>query len=287
MKTKIQVIPLILLVLSVCLSLNACQLAVPAATSRMPEKSLIGVAIEILDKVPPGPKGNSEYVYAEKKESEFFGMPHYEFPGGNIIACCMIEYETPQGKERINDTGEGLVDLNMAVNVTDEGESQSLTASLYAAEGFDGVFVLRTLFQSGEGIYFVRSNTDEAVYASQLSLDSFTSRSVESKLQDEDGGVIDYAVTVNFGKRTASKTVAILQMDDDNAVLSREEYACHALPAEIVLLTGTEYIIAETTGQGKTTREIIKPEYGSAWYTVYYDSGAICMPKAVNFKEAA
>lgn len=161
----------------------------------------------------------------------------------------------------------GISEGHIAYHTKDDGESVTLTGTIYVIPGSTRYY-FNPVYQSADGSVYAVSGD-----ASMLDSDWDNEGEVFStKLEDEfiisQGGKEEKkssAITLAISYMFAPEKIAVLQMDEHSALVSREEYAPDAVPDSISVEPETAYLIAETyktdgEQQIRVSREIYDEE---------------------------
>lgn len=197
-------------------------------------------------------------IYATRVESDDPHDVEYVFEGidGYAVFSPTIYGEDPRDTYISIIADPGINDIKNGVHsINEDVQEQSIEATIYVANDMDNYqFFLNPVFQDAEGrIYLVAGHSFSTNHMGQSSM-STTSEYTTTI----DGVETTYhgSVCVTFQGVPRPEKIVVLQMDADSHILSREEYAPGALPAEITPADGTDYFLVETHSAEGITREL-------------------------------
>ena len=263
------------ILLATAVLLSGCQLAKEDAQAPQPDR-LAGVFITedhldlfdfeayFEDNAEKLVKGG-ENVISAGESAEYSGRVwaekdghDYEFPGlEGILLIATVETDEETGEDYHSSTsGEEISDVNHHFITTDFEEAVEMTGTVYVAQSPTGSrsFYLNPVYQASDGRVYVESGTG---MTSDCEGGGFSQAMEEKREISENGEKTTERtkVTVNFEFIMPAEKVAFVEMDGENSVIKRTEYAPEDVPAEFE--TGAEYIIVEFIDRdGNVTREI-------------------------------
>lgn len=204
------------------------------------------------------PENSAEYsgrIWAEKVEGKYrdFVFPGVE--GIKLIAYEAVDEET--GDEyQASDTDEGFADVNHHFISTDAEEAVEMEGTLYIAHSPTDTrtFYINPVYQTEDGRIYVVSGSG---MTSDCEGGGFSQQIEEKREVSENGEVTAERtkVKVNFEYIVPPEKVAIVEMDRENCVVNRTEFAAGDVPDSFS--SEAEYIIVEFIAlDGTVTREI-------------------------------
>lgn len=200
-------------------------------------------------------------IYAtesEIPEGESVGPADYTFEGVDGLRYFIVSWSSTASTRpyhaRIGDPGIG--DGHTSINVTDDGESLALEGTIYVAPTPGGrTFYLNPVYKDSDGKVYVTSGS--GVGSDSGIGDSFSQTMKSSTTVTENGKqkTDEMSVTISISVMWAPEKIVILQMNSDNEVTARDEYAPGAAPDGFTPNSGAAYIICEvhsTDANGNT-----------------------------------
>ena len=154
----------------------------------------------------------------------------------------------------------GIADVHMHIDATDEVATISLKGTIYVASRDNYVvFYFNPVYQTSNGeVYAVSgegaSFDDFAAFDGEFFRQTITENSTETYGDTETSYGTE--VEVVLCAMEESKSTAILQFNGNNELLSKNEYAPENLPERIVPISDTQYIIVETTSTDGVSRTL-------------------------------
>lgn len=263
----------------VCLMNAGCSLASEDVGDHVPETAedqLVGVLITLDEYEPSGKENGLPYwnpettgladplhcasnegarLYAEPVTQEFeedgesWSTTTYQFPEGSGIACMMFLVMQDDVEEHhywSSELGEGINDAGRFISASDEGTALELVANLYVDENaVDLAIYLNPVYQTTEGEVYALGTAPMGYHAVSMSGCSETiSQTVVTTLGDRTIKSADITLTI----QTVSlpEKYVILEMDGDNQVVSRTEYAPEEMPEWLTTQMNTAYLVVES-----------------------------------------
>ena len=185
---------------------------------------------------------------------------------------------------------DGVGDPYLNYNVTDDGETQEISATIYQVSGkSEHTQYVNPVFQKENGeIYAMAGNgysngvggSEGNTMAATLSGETTTVENGRTKTEG-------CKVTVQFATMYKPVRTIIYQMDEANKILKQTAYKPSDVPDTLNVEAGTAYILEETrkedsSGNTVTTRTVLnldssedeESQYLEAWYPL--DDGLIC-----------
>jgi len=220
-------------------------------------------------------------IYAELVEAvdtnDETGEKHsrwdYAFPGLEGIPFFSAEVFPPDGDPFHAAFTDGLLcDTRFAV-----GNETTLDGTLYLTPEVPAVIYANPVYQSSDGRVFVttgagwsvssENGSGEYISGSHVADSVFSTTLEETHTSSENGEkktAESFRVTLNVGIMLGPKAVAVIQLDAQNTVITRDEYSPEDMPEQITPRPETEYIVVETESAGTDdgrvfSRELLEP----------------------------
>ena len=229
-------------------------------------------------------------LYAEvEKDEEDISFTSISFPGveGTYILNPYVT-GTDGEKYRSSYAVDGIADVKIAINVTDDGEETSIDGTVYMtpeAGSEDMCFYANPIYQtesgeiyviSGQGFGFDTSDYTEGEIYSTTLRDEITVTKGGEKTADAS------SVTVRLRLVYEPVRITICQMDDQHSLLRSDEFSPGSVPTELTAENGAAYFLIETEKTGpdgslSVEREIFEDRSESASFSTYYplDNGLL------------
>lgn len=183
----------------------------------------------------------------------------WDFP--DVEGICYFAPRSYEDRESFINTrsDDAILDGHTDVKYTDEGEEITLTGTVILAHsGEQIVCYFNPVYQSADGRVYAKSghsmstsedNAPGALYSHKLS---------ETTTVNNNGEKETASMTVTISMETAYEPehYMVVQMDEQNEVLSSDRYLPGQLPEELILQEEAAYVLLETHTEEQTTREI-------------------------------
>ena len=156
-------------------------------------------------------------------------------------------------------------DGSSAVNVTDEGESYTFSATLYAvkknADETVGMFV-NPLYQTADGRVYARAGQGISASGNEGAYPSMTQTlRQELKKSGKDGKTTrKFECAVKMQLTAEPEKVTLFWMDTEHGVLKQESYQPGTLPETLDVKRAQFLLCVETAADGTQTRTLYGPE---------------------------
>lgn len=184
----------------------------------------------------------------------------------------------------------GIVGGGTHIKTSDEGESIEFSGTLYLWPQINKTttYYVNPVYQQADGqIYCVKGN-GWMIDSSSVPGASITTTLTDSVKTTVNGETKAYTASCAMSIDTMYRPekIAVLQMDANGQLLSRQEYAPEALPDEMVLDAGVAFLIGETQafspeGEMQFTRALYQP--GDASFSAFYArEDGLCIPVSVS-----
>jgi hypothetical protein len=181
-------------------------------------------------------------------------------------------------------SGSAISDIEEDVSRDDNEDTVTLKGTIYYSLSHVGTtYHINPVYQSADGRVYVIDGMMGYMASDTDSEDFMWSQTFTETSNVTENGKnknVTSSVEIAFAAMFEPKQIVISQMSDNNAVVSRDEYAPGKTPEELTPKAETAYIIAEThktDGAGKevVTREIFT-ELDTELYTFYLGNHGIC-----------
>jgi hypothetical protein len=231
-------------------------------------------------------------LYATKKEVKEKGrdgktVTSYEYVFEDVKGAAIFDANgfTSDGKVyKATISGNGISDVGEDVSRDGDHDTVTLKGTMYYSLSHVGTtYHINPVYQSADGrVYatdghagYEASETDSEDFMYAETLTETTNVKDNGKRKN-----VTVSAEIIFKSMFEPKRIVILQMDKNNAVISRDEYAPGKTPEELTPKRETAYIIAETqkiNGAGKrvSTREIFTEQDGEL-ATFFLGDHGIC-----------
>ena len=217
---------------------------------------------------------SNDRVYAVLKESEDPNAPgDYVFEGVNGIPLMVPVYYGENGEVYNGSVaGEGLSDVNVSFNVGDTGDSVKLEATVYYTESspFDTLY-MNPVYETASGAVFAQQDTGVACQAgmkmSTSMKDGYTKTGLDGKTETR-----DIEIRLSIEAADEPKEYTLLQFGADDTLLSKETFTPDAVPEELAVPAGTEYLVIKTVSTDASGKETVQCETavrGAETFTVF------------------
>jgi len=190
----------------------------------------------------------------------------FVFPGTEGFGTYCYRKEEEHGPVSVSAGGTGISDGHTHITTTDYGNNLALTGTIYVSvDAADNSFYINPVYQSADGSIYLLPGSGVSFGSNIEGMKHTTTLSEEETITVDGESVVAYSVEVELHVESVlpPETVHILQLDKDSTVLARTEYAADALPKSLTILSGTEYIIAESYSAGNDpviTRQLFQKE---------------------------
>lgn len=282
MRIKEKFMGLCLFILIGCF-LTGCQLAKEEGSAGSYEDRLVGVFVttEYLDlfdfggylednvrSLPDGPGGEivldgagekyqgrlyaelTKEILTDKVSGHQVEREEYDFPGVEGIAYYSLRVPDTAEREGYITSGsdEGISDGHTSLHSSDEGNSVSLEGTVYVSLGSGRTYYFNPMYQSADGRVYVTSGSGMSSGGDQSEGGAFTQTMKADYTMTENGRTMKDSISVQLSIRMMypPEEIAILQMGEDGAVVSRGEYGPGEMPERIIPEKDTAYFIVET-----------------------------------------
>lgn len=188
-------------------------------------------------------------------DGEYHFSNNYEFVGLEGIA--LATYQIPNGDESYfaSSVGDGICDVHMKSG----GEDQGISGTIWMAQNSgEVVYYMNPIYQTADGrVYLVPGS---GLHISS-DVGGRASQKIEAKATiTENGETYSYTFTaevfVDFAE--PARTVTIIQMNGNDAEVTRETFQVDNLPKQFVPEDDTAYLIVLSESGDSVTRQIIQ-----------------------------
>lgn len=207
-------------------------------------------------------------LYAQRIEED--GSVRYEFPEGTGLSCfCYYVFSDVEGESyRADTTDPELADCTRHVYVSD-GTTHHLEATIYATGDSLVSVYMNPVYQTPEGeVYALGTAPMGYETASMYGTSETLTQETRIKMGEEtvNGGT----VKLNIERVVLPECYMILEMSENNTVLSESSYAPDEMPETYAPGMDTAYIILEAREGDNTTRTVYSPSDETAVMDTFY-----------------
>lgn len=207
--------------------------------------------------------------YTNPETGETVTTKKYVFDGIEGIAYFSARYTDESGMQYWwTDGDDAISDAHTSFNSTDAGDSIEMKGTIYVStsKGFD-VFYYNPVYQTATGEVYLMSGQGMS-HGGELSTGMSSSHALKEEQTvtiDEESQTISSNIKVSTCFMDTPISTSVLQFDEDDNIVSREDYVAGNLPFKITTNSHTEYIIVETLmksrdGGESVTRELFQPD---------------------------
>lgn len=153
-----------------------------------------------------------------------------------------------------------ISDGNNAISITDVGTSVSLEGIVYVAtKARENFYYFNPVFQSSDGRVFATSGQGLQIDGEMGEGATYSQKLDASHTVTENGKVKTdtFSIKISISIMHLPERIVLIQMDNINTILSRNEYMPGQLPKTIVPDKEAAYIVTETHKKGPDGRAII------------------------------
>lgn len=223
----------------------------------------------------------------EEKTGDVIGSEEFVFDGVEGISYFAATIRTEDEDSYITSgSDEGLSDPQMSIAVDPKEDKTTLKGTIYFSPSYDGnVYYINPVYQSSDGSVYAIAGNGYKVDGMQGEGTSCTTTLSETTTITENGKSksASISIEISISRMLAPEKVAIMQMNHDSAIVSRNEYFPGGLPDTLNMEMATAYLIVETskhdhTGNLVVTRSIYDRNNESI-DTFYCRDDGICVKK--------
>lgn len=203
----------------------------------------------------------------------------YVFNGVDGIPFFMTYINDESGAYHVLNADEAITDCHQHITVTDEGESLSLTGTVYVASRSNiGNFYFNPVYQSsdgevyvvsGDGVFFGNDNVPGVSWSQKI-----TENRAETFNDSKNSSGSEVEVTICVMEEP--KNIALLQFNGENRLLEKTNFTPGNLPEHIDALPDAQYMIVETTSAEGISRTLFQRE-DEFIYVYYCRDDGICI----------
>jgi hypothetical protein len=171
------------------------------------------------------------------------------FPGieGTLYACA--QFPTPETVNNFTalQTDEAISEGDTSVHVSDDEVTITMNGTIYASPDSSNVSMFpNPVYQSEDGRIYAMSGTGTFLGGDLIG--SQVTQTVEKKVNITENGKsknVNTVIKMTLAVMLPPESIAIAEMDKNNAVLSRTEHTPGMLPETLKPLSETEFLIVE------------------------------------------
>lgn len=169
-------------------------------------------------------------------------------------------------------SGNGISNFKYNVKVGDNKEGIELEGTIYIASGMSKTLFTNPVYQSNDGKVYLLSG--QGFSSDNIGEGEFLTTTMEDSTSITDNKITTtYTASIKLSIATMNPTekVAIYQMDDENNIITKNEYLPEKVPEEIVPDKSCEYFIVEShkrtfNGEKQIERQLFSKRDDSLYY---------------------
>jgi len=190
-----------------------------------------------------------ETPFTNKGTGETSVVKQYAFEGIEGMRFLFPKMQSASDSYRGQTVDDAFSDVHFHVHETDESESILLKGTIYITSdvNFDALY-FNPVYQSDAGeVYVVNGDAVVAVdgFIPGTSMSTKLNATRTKTIGDSEvSETAEVEVTVSYIEKPVS--IAILQFDGNDQLLSRDEYAPETLPETLTMRPGAQYVVVET-----------------------------------------
>lgn len=199
----------------------------------------------------------------EEKTGKTMNTQEFVFDGvdGTSYFAAKIPATEDEDSYITSGSDEGISDIHSAYNYGDEENSTTLEGTIYLSPSYKGnICFVNPVFQSADGnVYTMAGNPgfmvdgmigEGAVYTTTLNETTTITENGKSKSAS-------ISIKISIVVMLAPEKIAIMQMNNDSAIVSRNEYFPGGLPDTLNMEMDTAYLIVETSKHNQTDNLVV------------------------------
>lgn len=301
---------IIAVIMSTCMMFLAsgCQLAKKESETEQTSDRLIGVfvtkePIDIEQFTAKDSNANnhlcaelfSEEHPAEDDESEVYTSLEYKFEGVKGVRFFTALHQMPDPMDNyISTATDDVVDIQTnALHVSDEAETTTIEGTIYVSSNSgEQVYYINTVYQTGDGRVYVVAGSGLMLSGGKSEGLSCSQKYDETTTANVDGRNKSFttSVEISLSTMTPPQQIVVLEMDQNNKVLSRNQYEPGMLPKKLSLTKDTQYLIVESHKQNnEAIQSVSRTIYGKedeSMETFYENADGYCIKQYTQLQWA-
>ncbi len=273
-------------------TLSGCQLAQTDKSANVAQDRLIGVFVTTghLD-LQGRLYGTQKKRTVTDESGKTIETDTYAFEGvtGMLYINAIVPATAAMDSYHTTIADDGISDRKTSLGLGDVENSTVLDGTIYASMGRgEFIFYFNPVYQDGIGRVYATAGTGLSSGNMQSDGAQFSQTMNATQTVTENGKTKKDSITIklNIQMMNPPTKVAILRMDANNALLSREEFTPNAVPTQITLEQATDYIVVETTqssadGTEKVTRKLVGKD-ATALESFWCRDDGICIKQSTQ-----
>lgn len=181
---------------------------------------------------------------------------------------------------------DGISNGHTNFSVTDNGETVELEGTVYMSTNrSDNIVYFNPVYQSTDGRVYLTSGSGMSSEGAgeEGALFGKTMESTTTIAENGKSKTVEISVKISMGTMHPPQKISVLQMDEHNALMSKEDFQPNEMPEELTTNPNTDYLIVEThkidyEGNAFTQREIFS-EKDESFSTFSERDDGICVKK--------
>jgi hypothetical protein len=223
-----------------------------------------------------------------EETGETFETGEYVFPvQGIAYFSATVPAQGDQASYFTSVSDPAISDGHVDYKTEDKGDSITLTGTIYVSpQNISHTYYFNPVYQSADGSVYAVSGSGFTVNNEAYSEGGVYSQTLEATTSETVNGKVktdSISVKLSISVMFTPEKITVIQMDEENAVLSQMAYAPDVMPESIPTEPETAYLIVETHKRGETgeieiSREIYSSDANSI-ETFYVREDGICLKK--------
>lgn len=186
----------------------------------------------------------------------------YVFPDVDGIGFFAPQMSREGTKYIYTQSDDRILDGHSAINSTDDGDSITLTCSIWMAyTGEAATCYFNPVYQDADGRVYAL--TGHGFSSDSAMSGTFTQTLTDTQTTTENGQVKtnSTSVEITVGAKLPPECYVLIEMDENNLILRQEQFQPGQLPEEWTVSAGTAYLLLETRNQdGSVSRDLYNPD---------------------------
>lgn len=217
-------------------------------------------------------------VLTETVDGEPFTHTEYVFP--ELEGMMLASYRVFDGDSDNMPYWSYTADDGLCDVCTFIGDNHGITGTVYVdSNGGEIEFYINPVYQTESGEIYLMSGGGGHILDPQT-IGTMTTTLSETYTENDNGEIREVVcdVEITFDTATPAETVVLIQMDENNHELCRNEFAPDEMPEELVPIEGAAYILVEEHGEGGVVRSICQKSDDLPAIEVFQSpDGTICI----------
>lgn len=191
-----------------------------------------------------------------EETGETIETEEYEFPGIDGIPYFTVR----EGEGTTASISNGLIsDGHVAISHGDEENSITMEGTLYVTPDAGRTYYFNPVYQSADGRVYAMSGSGYTAGGVRDEGEAYAQTLTATTTVTKDGKAVSdtVSVKVTIHVMRPPEKIVIVEMDEDNVMVTREVYAPGAAPEAITPEESTAYIVMETHKRDAGGKEIV------------------------------